>query len=60
MRFHEARKIAEREIQNFAGTEGWCYRFMKQQSLSMHGKTSIAQQIPADFEEKYQDFIDFL
>ncbi|CAI9739892.1 transposable element with KRAB [Octopus vulgaris] len=58
MIIHEAMRVAEqRGIQNFAGTEGWCYRFMKRKGLSIRTKTSIAQKMPADYEEKIlEDF----
>ena len=47
MILNETRRVAEeRRIQNFVGTKGWCYRFMKLQGLSMRTKTSIAQKMP--------------
>ena len=40
----EARRVAEEQgIQNFVGTESWCYQFLKRQCLSMRTKTKLEQ-----------------
>ncbi|KAG8236486.1 hypothetical protein J437_LFUL016634 [Ladona fulva] len=41
-------------------SEGWYYRFMKRHDLSMRTKTTIAQKMPADYEEKIQAFHRFV
>ena len=58
MIMQEARKVAEqREIQNFKENEGRSYTFMEWQGLSMHAKTSIAQRMPADYEDEILSLI---
>lgn len=46
-------------ISNFAGNSSWCYRFMRRNKLSVRAKTTIGQQLPADWEAKVKDFVDY-
>ena len=58
---NEARILVnEKGIQNFIETEGWCYRFMKREVLSRRIKTSIAQRIPANYDDKIVKFHKFV
>ena len=49
---NEARLADKKGIQNFMGTEGWCLFY----GLSVRTKTSIAQRMPADYEDKIVKF----
>ncbi|KAG8235948.1 hypothetical protein J437_LFUL016270 [Ladona fulva] len=58
---NEAKGFAEKHgNQNFSGSEGWCYRFMKRHGLSTRTKTIIAQIMSADYEEKILAFHRFV
>jgi len=53
----EARRLAiEMSITDFAGTASWCERFMRQNDLCMHTKTTIAQKLPHEYERKIIEF----
>ncbi|KFM70733.1 hypothetical protein X975_10102, partial [Stegodyphus mimosarum] len=61
MIINEAKGFAEKHgNQNFSGSEGWCYRFMKRQGLSMRTKTTIAQKSEQIMKKKYEHFISLL
>ncbi|KAG8231968.1 hypothetical protein J437_LFUL008889, partial [Ladona fulva] len=61
MIINEAKEFAEKQgNQNFSRSEGWCYRFMKRHGLSMCTKITIAQEMPADYEEKILVFHRFV
>ena len=50
-------KISKEE---FKASIGWCRRMMKRTGLSLRRRTSLAQRLPAEFEEKlvaYQSYI---
>lgn len=47
-------------IDNFAATPSWCFRFMKRKSLSIRQRTTLAQQLPADHQEKIESFRAFV
>lgn len=40
------------KINDFRGGPSWCFRFMKRRNLSIRTRTTISQQLPADYEEK--------
>nr|XP_020451857.1 uncharacterized protein LOC109957941 [Monopterus albus] len=40
------------KIEHFQGGPSWCFRFMKRRHLSIRAKTTVAQQLPADYKEK--------
>jgi len=46
-------------IMNFSGAQSWCTRFMKRNNFSIRSKTTLAQRLPADFEEKAGIFREF-
>lgn len=51
----EAKQLnVSREI--FKASLGWCKRLMKRQGLSLRRRTSLAQRLPRDFEEKLLSF----
>ena len=53
----EAKKIAKRlHITNFPGSEGWLRRFMKQWHLSNRRRTTLAQRLPEDLQDKVLGF----
>ncbi len=61
MIINEALRFAKKHgNQNFSASEGWCYRFMKRQGLSMRTRTTLAQKMPADYEEKILEFHRFV
>ena len=41
---------------NFAASEGWLQRFMRRNKLVLRAKTSLAQRLPAQLEEKITQF----
>ena len=41
-----------KKIEGFTGCASWCFRFMKRRNLTICMKTTMCQQLPADFEEK--------
>lgn len=58
---NEAKRLAnENETQNFIRTDGWFYRIMKMEGLSMRTKTSIAQRMPTDYGDKIVKFPKFV
>uniref|UniRef100_A0A8C7WSV8 DDE-1 domain-containing protein n=1 Tax=Oryzias sinensis TaxID=183150 RepID=A0A8C7WSV8_9TELE len=44
------------KIQHFQGGPSWCFRFMKRRHLSIRARTTMAQQLPADYKEKLSIF----
>ena len=55
----EALKWAKKnpdQCQNFSGTRSWCSRFMERKNLVLRQKTKIAQNLPADLEDKITNF----
>lgn len=54
---YEARRLAASTgVDNFKGTESWCFRFMKRNGLSLQTRTKIAKTMPREFEQKILDF----
>lgn len=47
-------------INNFTANHSWCFRFMKRKSLSIRQRTTLAQQLPADHQEKIESFRAFV
>ena len=47
-------------IQNFNGNATWCFRFMKRKNLCIRTRTTLAQQLPADHNEKITLFRRFV
>lgn len=57
----KAQSIAqELGVEGFVGGPSWCYRFMKRNQLSMRTRTTMCQQLPADFNEKVENFQNFI
>jgi len=49
----EAKRLAiEMSITDFAGTTSWCERFMRRNGLCTRTKTTIAQKLPREYEER--------
>uniref|UniRef100_A0A8C3UQ32 HTH CENPB-type domain-containing protein n=1 Tax=Catharus ustulatus TaxID=91951 RepID=A0A8C3UQ32_CATUS len=49
----KAQTIANQlHIEEFKAGASWCFRFMKQQQLSIRTRTTVCQQLPADYKEK--------
>jgi hypothetical protein len=44
----------------FIGSEGWCYRFMKRHDLVIRTRTTLAQALPADLDDKVISFHRFV
>lgn len=44
------------KIEHFQGGPSWCFRFMKRRHLSIRARTTVAQQLPADYKEKLAIF----
>ena len=45
-----------KENPNFKASDGWLQKFMQRHSLTLRAKTSIAQKLPANLEEKISGF----
>lgn len=49
----KAKEIAEEmNIEHFQGGPTWCFRFMRRRHLSIRARTTVAQQLPADYQER--------
>ncbi|XP_032912976.1 activating transcription factor 7-interacting protein 1 isoform X3 [Catharus ustulatus] len=49
----QAKAIAhEMNISEFKAAPSWCFRFKKRQQLSIRTRTTVSQELPADYEEK--------
>lgn len=46
----------EMNIEHFQGGPSWCFRFMKRCHFSIRTRTTVAQQLPADYKEKLAIF----
>lgn len=46
----------EHNISEFRGGPSWCFRFMKRRHLSTRTRTTVSQQLPADYQEKLATF----
>ena len=44
----------------FKASNHWCQRFIKRNSLSLRQKTTLAQHLPPDYEEKIVQFQRFI
>lgn len=56
----KAREIAEeKNLTEFSGGYSWCCRFLRRKGLSIRARTTMSQQLPADFEEKMDNFRKF-
>lgn len=47
-------------LNNFQGGPCWCFRFMKRYQICVRSKTTVGQQLPADWQEKKCAFIEFV
>ena len=58
----EMSKDAKYEITagQFKASNHWCQRFMKRNGLSLRQKTTLAQRLPSDYEEKIVQFQRFI
>lgn len=57
----QAKNIAaDMGISNFKGNANWCFRFMKRHKLSVRQRTSVGQNLPADWIEKKKKFLEFV
>uniref|UniRef100_A0A3P8P7R4 HTH CENPB-type domain-containing protein n=1 Tax=Astatotilapia calliptera TaxID=8154 RepID=A0A3P8P7R4_ASTCA len=46
----------EMNIEHFQGGPSWCFRFMKRCHFSIRTRTTVAQQLPADYKENLAIF----
>ena len=44
----------------FKASNHWCQRFMKRNGLSLQQKTTLAQRLPPDYEEKIVQFCKYV
>lgn len=57
----KARIIArEMNLENFKGGATWCYRFMKRKKLSVRARTTVGQELPENWEQKVEDFLNYV
>ncbi|TWW81776.1 hypothetical protein D4764_01G0015910 [Takifugu flavidus] len=48
-----AKAIAEEmDIEHFQGGPSWCFHFMRRRHLSIHARTTVAQRLPTDYQER--------
>ncbi|TWW81695.1 hypothetical protein D4764_01G0015100 [Takifugu flavidus] len=53
----KAKAIAEEmDMEHFQGGRPWCFRFMRRQYLSIRARTTLAQRLPVDYQEKVAIF----
>ena len=46
--------------EKFRATKSWCYRFMERQGFSVRRRTTVAQKLPKDYEDKLVNFQRFI
>ena len=46
--------------EKFRATKSWCYRFMERQGFSVRCRTTVAQKLPKDYEDKLVNFQRFI
>lgn len=51
---------AEKQIGDFKGGANWVYKFMKRNNLSVRARTTVGQHLPDNWEQKIQDFQEFV
>ena len=57
----KAQQMAKADgVNDFKGTNNWCYKFMKRNGLSMRSTTSTGQHLPDDWEVKVESFLLFM
>ncbi|TWW74536.1 hypothetical protein D4764_14G0005390 [Takifugu flavidus] len=44
------------DIEHFQGGPFWCFRFMRRRHLSIRARTTVAQRLPADYQERVAIF----
>ncbi|TWW59124.1 hypothetical protein D4764_06G0006540 [Takifugu flavidus] len=44
------------DIEHFQGNPSWCFRFMRRRHLSIRARTTVAQRLPADYQERVAIF----
>ncbi|TWW64327.1 hypothetical protein D4764_03G0013350, partial [Takifugu flavidus] len=47
---------AEMDIEHFQGGPSWCFRFMRRRHLSIRARTTVAQRLLADYQERVAIF----
>ncbi|TWW64308.1 hypothetical protein D4764_03G0013160 [Takifugu flavidus] len=40
------------DIEHFHGGPAWCFRFMRRRHLSIRARTTVAQRLPTDYQER--------
>lgn len=56
----KARELVTTEHHSFKASRSWATKFMARNDLALWSKTSMAQRLPADLEDKIDSFGDFL
>ncbi|KAJ0063420.1 hypothetical protein NL108_002759 [Boleophthalmus pectinirostris] len=57
----KAKTIArEMNFEDFKAGPSWCFRFMRRKNLSIRARTTLCQQLPADYQEKVENFHKFV
>ena len=51
-----AKQIITPVSPNFKASDGWAQKFFRQHTLVLRAKTSMAQKLPRDLEEKIESF----
>lgn len=55
-----AAEIVKPIVPGFQASRNWATRFMKRHDLTLRAKTSLSQRLPADLEEKLENFNSFV
>ncbi|TWW53424.1 hypothetical protein D4764_0165630, partial [Takifugu flavidus] len=42
----------EMDIEHFQGGPSWCFCFMRRRHFSIRARTTVAQRLPADYQER--------
>ena len=48
------------DIYHFKASPGWCHRFMARHNISVRSRTTIAQRLPGDYEDKFLNYQRFI
>ena len=57
----KARELAtQMNLPGFTGGPSWCHRFMRRNKLSVRTRTTVGQKLPDDWQERVEEFNNFL
>ena len=60
IKLHARTLAGELGLEDFVGGANWVFKFMSRKNLTIRVPTTVAQQLPADWEEKSEGFRNFV